>query len=421
MHQPDVCVGIVHARKIRFSLNTPYLFQGERVEGVSQEVTVSNGKIAWNGNLYEDVLLETDTRSAVKGETPSFTIEDVTIGKHFHWERKEAQTFSHSLHFIVSGDELCAVNRLPVEDYLVSVISSEMSASASLQFLKAHAVISRSWLLAQMEKRQRLLQGNGVEMQSACVQTDEEIMKWYDREDHTLYDVCADDHCQRYQGITRVSNPVVVQAVAQTRGQVLLYDGEICDARFSKCCGGHTEEFETCWEPVHKPYLVSLPDPFCETRDEDILRQVLTNYDQETRDFYRWTVTYTQAQLRRLIEKNLQMDLGDILDLVPLSRGKSGRIFRLKIVGTKRQIVIGKELEIRRVLSDSHLFSSAFTVERKGTDAGQTPATFVLHGSGWGHGVGLCQIGAAVMGEKGYMYDQILLHYYPGTKIRARY
>jgi SpoIID/LytB domain protein len=300
-----------------------------------------------------------------------------------------------------------------------------MSATASKEFLKAHAVISRSWLLAQMEKRKQL-DNSGAGFFS-FIKKDDEMIRWYDREDHTIFDVCADDHCQRYQGITKQSSPTVEQAISETRGQILAYGDEICDARFSKCCGGQTEEFQYCWEDNPKPYLVSFHDPYCDTHDKHILSQVLNDYDQETPDFYRWTVEYTQEQLSELVNRKLKDDFGTITDLIPLERGKSGRIWKLKIVGTKKTFTIGKELEIRRALSETHLYSSAFEVEKvsspESEEAGKdlNSLRFILHGSGWGHGVGLCQIGAAVMGEQGKSYDEILLFYYRNAQIHRLY
>jgi SpoIID/LytB domain protein len=287
-----------------------------------------------------------------------------------------------------------------------------MKATAGLELLKAHAVISRSWLLAQMKHREsNKQQKDGF---FSFIKKDDELIRWYDREDHTLFDVCADDHCQRYQGITKQTSRAVEQALKATRGQILLYDNEICDARFSKCCGGVTEEYQYCWEDTPKPYLVSVEDPFCNTHDKAVLSQVLNDYDMETNDFYEWTVEYTSQELTRIVNEKLKEDFGDIVDLVPLERGKSGRIWKLKIVGTKKTFTIGKELEIRRALSESHLYSSAFEVEK-------TAKGFRLKGKGWGHGVGLCQIGAAVMGQQGYSYDQILLHYYRGAEIMKIY
>lgn len=406
--EPNVHVGIVSAEKLTFSLNSPYMAKGEVLTG-EQTVEFSEGGILWNGNKYRNLKFSPNSDDA------SFSLHDVTIGVNFHWERKEKQTFEGTLLLIVEADKICAINCLPVERYLVSVISSEMSATSSIEFLKAHAVISRSWLLAQMKKRSEDKSASGF---FSFVKKDDELIKWYDRDDHTVFDVCADDHCQRYQGITKAANAHVTEAVKATRGQILKHNDVICDARFSKCCGGETEEYQYCWEDEQKPYLVSIRDaatedgvPFCNTKDAKILKQVLNDYDQETHDFYRWTVSYTASELAQLIQEKLGMDLGDIIDLVPVERGKSGRISKLRIVGSLRTFTIGKELEIRRVLSRTHLYSSAFDVEK-------THDGFVLNGKGWGHGVGLCQIGAAVMGERGYKYDDILLHYYRGAEIK---
>ena len=401
----NVKVGIVSAEKITFSLNKPYTAKGEDICG-EQNVEFSEGGILWNGNLWSELTF------TPKSSDASFSLNDVTIGVNFHWERKETQTFQGVLRLVVEEDKICAINELPVEQYLTSVISSEMSATSSLEFLKAHAVISRSWLLAQMKRRQeQKISGSGF---FSFIKKDDELIRWYDRDDHTIFDVCADDHCQRYQGITKQTNRHVVDAIKATRGQILMYGDEICDARFSKCCGGKTEEFQYCWEDTPKPYLVSIDDPFCNTRDKQIISQVLNDYDQETQDFYTWQVSYTPEELRNVIETKLKVQLGDIVDLVPLERGKSGRIWKLKIVGSERSYTIGKELEIRRALSETHLYSSNFTVEKRS-------GKFILHGRGWGHGVGLCQIGAAVMGERGFSYDQILLHYYKGAEIKTLY
>ena len=416
--EPTVTVGIISAEKIVFTLNKSYMAKGESITGL-QMVEFSEGGILWNGKLYRELKFSPESKDS------SFTIQDVTIGVNFHWERKETQTFQGMLRLVVEEDKVCAINELPVESYLTSVISSEMSAASSLEFLKAHAVISRSWLLAQMEKRKQL--SVGANNFFSFTKKDNEMIRWYDREDHTIFDVCADDHCQRYQGITKQSNQHVEEAIRATRGQILMYGDEICDTRFSKCCGGVTEEFQYCWEDTPKPYLVSIKDravgmdtDFCDTKDPAILRQVLNDYDQETHDFYRWTVEYTQEELRSLLERNLKMEFGEIVSLEALERGKSGRIWKLKIVGTKRQFTIGKELEIRRALSETHLLSSAFEVRSEKFVNG-VPQKFILHGKGWGHGVGLCQIGAAVMGERGYGYDEILLHYYKNAEIKKIY
>ena len=444
--QPNVNVGIVSGQKIHFSLNKPYLAKGEMVTG-EQEVAFSEGGILWNGNQYSSLTFHPQSADA------SFSLSDVTIGVNFHWERKETQTFLGTLHFVVESDKICAINELPVERYLESVISSEMSATSSLELLKAHAVISRSWLLAQMKKRREVAEsGNNF---FSFVKKDDRLIRWYDREDHTIFDVCADDHCQRYQGITKETSPHVAEAIRQTKGQILMDGDDICDARFSKCCGGVTEEFQYCWEDTQKNYLSSVrdiiqgvksvgsaspaplpslqdeaaadawirsnPPAFCNTTDKKILSQVLNDYDQETADFYRWKVTLTQEKLKQLLDEKLKMNFGDILDLQAEERGKSGRISKLRIVGTEKTFVIGKELEIRRALSDTHLYSSAFVVDRCDIDEKGVPQHFDIIGAGWGHGVGLCQIGAAVMGEEGFDYDAILLHYYQGAEIKKVY
>lgn len=434
--QPDVSVGIVSGSQIRFRLDAPYLVEGTLAEG-EQTVAFKEKGIHWKGKCYQELTFIPQQSDA------SFSLFDVTIGVNFHWERKETQTFLGRLKFIVNEDKVCAVNELPVESYLESVISSEMSATSSLELLKAHAVISRSWLLVQMQNRKDN-HGKGKPM-SSDMPTEGELIRWYDREDHTLFDVCADDHCQRYQGITKETSPQVAEAIRQTKGQVLLYDGEICDARFSKCCGGETEEFQYCWENLRKPYLVALrdathdkalqlnieadadrwirsnPESFCNTHDVKVLSQVLNNYDQETSDFYRWRVEYTQEQLQMLITEKLEIDFGHIIDLIPMERGTSGRLSKLKIIGDRKTLVIGKELEIRRALSKTHLYSSAFVVDALDRNEQGIPQRFVLIGAGWGHGVGLCQIGAAVMGERGYNYNEILLHYYKGATIEQIY
>lgn len=437
--EPEVKVGIVSGQKIHFSLNKPYLAKGETVIG-EQEVEFSEGGVLWNGNQYSSLTFHPQSADA------SFSLSDVTIGVNFHWERKETQTFLGTLRFVVESDKICAINELPVEKYLESVISSEMSATSSLELLKAHAVISRSWLLAQMKKRRDVAEsGNNF---FSFTKKEDMLIRWYDREDHTIFDVCADDHCQRYQGITKETSPHVAEAIRQTKGQVLLDGDEICDARFSKCCGGVTEEFQYCWEDTPKNYLTAVrdialgiestlpnltneeeaekwirfnPPAFCNTQDKRILSQVLNDYDQETVDFYRWKVTLTQEKLQQLIADRLKMDLGSILDMKSVERGTSGRISKLQIIGTEKTFTIGKELEIRRALSDSHLLSSAFIVDKYDIDEQGVPQRFELIGAGWGHGVGLCQIGAAVMGEEGYLYDAILLHYYQGAEIKKLY
>ena len=438
--EPKVSVGILSAPVINIVLLGDFNVAGTAVQGPQTISVTPEGRIAWAGQEFDgELLFEPAAADAI------FEIKDVVIGVNFHWERKEDQRFAGSARFIVEHGQLTIVNILPVEDYLLSVISSEMSAHASLELLKAHAVISRSWLLAQIDKNKQIVDSG--EKYCASTETDTERIKWYDREDHVNFDVCADVHCQRYQGVTRQSTAKVAEAINATRGQVLIYDGKLCDARFSKCCGGVFEEFENCWEPKHYHYLGarrdgvdennfpdlrneqnasewinSRPDAFCNTADAEILSQVLNNYDQETTDFYRWDVHYTQEQISELVRDRSGIDFGNIVDLQPVERGTSGRLVRLRFVGTKCTKVIGKELEIRRSLSKSHLYSSAFTVERHDVDpATGIPAAFTLHGAGWGHGVGLCQIGAAVMGAKGYDYLQILKHYFIDADIKALY
>lgn len=438
-NEPTVSVGIVSAKEVNFSLNEDYLFENKNICG-QQCVEYIDGKIRWNNKLYDEIYLKPTSIHS------SFTIADVTIGVNFHWERKEAQTFLGNLHLLVDNEKIYVINILPIECYLSSVISSEMKATSSVELLKAHAVISRSWLLAQISKRKESESDITHARQMGVNKANEHII-WYDRDDHKLFDVCADDHCQRYQGITNSDNPHVVNAIRETRGEILFYGNSICDARFSKCCGGITEEYQYCWENIKKPYLLSIqdtahaslpsdgtlekedaaldwisssPDAFCNTQDKRVLSQVLNNYDQETTDFFRWSIKYTQHELSQIIRSKSGIDFGEIMKLQPLSRGKSGRIYRLKIVGTKRTMIIGKELEIRRILSNTHLYSSAFIIEPDSTE-NDIPQTFTLRGAGWGHGVGLCQIGAAVMGDQGYTYREILEHYYKGITIKAVY
>lgn len=438
MTEPQIAVGILSGKEIQFSFPDEFISSdGMAISGIQQAV-YRKGKIYWQEKEYDEL-------SFTPQQTTSsfFELQDVTIGINFHWERKEVQRFKGELKIIVEDDKLTAINIISIEDYLTSVISSEMSVTASLELLKAHAVISRSWLLNKLRVENGELR--------VTVQPDNaahsQLIKWYDHEAHKNFDVCADDHCQRYQGITRTSTSRAIEAVSATRGEALMYEGKICDARFSKCCGGAFEEFQNCWENVRHPYLIGqrdsqttnkLPDltieaeadkwirtspvAFCNTQDKKILSQVLNNYDQETADFYRWKVSYSQEELSELIHKRSGIDFGKIIDLIPVERGTSGRLVRLKIVGTLRTLTIGKELEIRRTLSNSHLYSSAFVVDKEYKEEEQKiPSRFILTGAGWGHGVGLCQIGAAVMGEKGYKYEEILSHYYPGSMIERQY
>jgi stage II sporulation protein D len=441
---PEIQIGIISGKEISFTLNTVFRdhrsgisFTGKWIAGFS------DGKILLSNDNRKLELEAPVSLVRSDDQNSRFTIHGVTIGVDFHWQRNEDQIFKGSLKLIAENDLITAVNVLSVEDYLTSVISSEMRATSSEEFLKAHAVISRSWLLAQIEKGNKL-KAEGKKY-NACTRTEDEIVRWYDREDHQNYDVCADDHCQRYQGITRASSPAVEKVIRETYGEVLTYEGSICDTRYYKCCGGMTELFENAWEPVSQPYMPGIidnpvtppgygtdlskedaaekwilgtPEAFCNTSDWKVLSQVLNDYDQETNDFFRWSVSYSQKDLSDLVKMRTGTDFGIINELVPLERGVSGRITRLKIAGTLKTLIIGKELEIRKSLSKSHLYSSCFFVEKLVSDDG---IRFVLHGAGWGHGVGLCQIGAAMMGVKGFSYRQILMHYFSGASFEKLY
>ena len=398
--EPTISVGIVTAPEIKFRL------PGEPVRTARPDST---------GNGVEcDGECSPVLRFAPKAP---FELIDVPIGIGFHWQRNENQLFSGQLRIIADQGKLIAINDIGLESYLKSVISSEMSANASEALLRAHAVVSRSWLLRQLHDVGKHPCGLTSRTFTTEVdgQTVDELCCWHDREDHTLFDVCADDHCQRYQGLTRQTSPAVEAAVDATRGMVLTYGDEICDARFSKCCGGRSETFGNCWEDASHPYLEAVDDPFCDTTDTEILDQVLNGYDREAPDFYRWEAAYTPAELSGLIAQRSGVDFGDIEELRPLTRGQSGRIVRLLVRGSRRTMVVGKELEIRRWLSESHLRSSNFEVTR------EADGRFILRGRGWGHGVGLCQIGAAVMGAKGYSAREILQHYFPKSILTKIY
>jgi SpoIID/LytB domain protein len=443
---PEIEVGIMKSDKIRFRLDGNFLVaqSGLVFQGDAEASVVEGGISLVCGDRKmthkEAVILEPSDGAGCR-----FALHDVVIGIGFHWEQKEVQEFQGALKLMISNGEIQVVNVISLEDYLISVISSEMRGDSSPALLKAHTIISRSWLLAQIEK-QDVLAGSG-ESYELEHRTEEEYIRWYDREDHELFHVCADDHCQRYQGITRSHNPEVVKAVNETLGQVLEFEGKICDARFSKCCGGVVEEFQYCWEPVVHPYLKRVedapasaniksgdlkveanaeafirasPDAFCNTTDANLLRQVLNDYDQSSSDFFRWELRLSREEIAALIREKSGMDFGEIMDLIPVERGESGRLHKLKIIGSKRSLTIGKELEIRRWLSKSHLYSSAFIVEKENVENG-VPASFLLRGAGWGHGVGLCQIGAAVMASKGYTHQEILNHYFIGATIEKRY
>lgn len=421
-------VGILKCDRIKFEFIGAFSCENMDVDGL-QTISIQNGLLLWNGKSGECFSF------SPKNGDARFVLNDVVIGVGFHWQRKENQTFSGELMFIIENNQVRAINRLPVEDYLVSVISSEMSATSSLELLKAHTIISRSWLYAQLQnrgKRNSPIKG---------WQTEDETVRWYDRDNHMLFDLCADDHCQRYQGLTRAVNPNVRRAVKETENLVLKYDGKVCDARFSKCCGGMTERFSACWENEEMEYLKAfrdttdeteyvdltkedearrwienVPDAFCSNVSKEVMSQILNGYDCETNDFYRWKVRYSQSELSKLLVERSGINFGTVLELQPIERAASGRLVKLRIVGTKRVHTVGKELEIRRWLSASHLYSSAFVIDKE-IDNNTGEIFFLLKGAGWGHGVGLCQIGAAVMGEKGYDYKRILAHYYPGTCI----
>lgn len=434
--EPTVEVGIMRENEIKFSFLGD--FKQENSESILNgdfSVSFCNGKILFNSISY-DTLVFTPL-----SDSNTFELKNVTIGINFHWQRQENQQFKGAIKFIVLDGKIQAINIIHVEDYLTSVISSEMNATSDLELLKAHAIISRSWLLNKLVNKKKDLPPTSFT--DVAEDGTQRLIRWYDQQDHTHFDVCADDHCQRYQGCTKANTEAVKQAIASTYGQVLTFNNKICDARFYKSCGGATEYFENCWDASkHYPYLVpiadgenldisnlddetaakkwilSSPKAYCNTRDKKVLSQVLNNYDQETPDFFRWTVYYTQQELSNLVKEKSQIDFGNITDLIPLKRGASGRIIELKIVGDKKSMIVGKELEIRKWLSTSHLYSSAFIVE-KTENNGQI--SFTLKGAGWGHGVGLCQIGAAMMAHLGIDYHTILAHYYPNSTIEALY
>lgn len=440
MNEPNVSIGILTENEIRFELYGEYLLRGSEKKFSGRfKAVIQNGKIKISQDAKEIFAAEEFVFTPHDLETESFLLRDVVIGKNFHWEKKEKQRFRGILKFIKEKDQITAINILPLEEYLTSVISSEMSANSSLELLKAHAIVSRGWLLAQLDKKDRKAVSETI--------TETEIIRWYDRDDHTNFDFCADDHCQRYQGVTKIINENAATAITETRGIVLLHGETICDTRYSKCCGGITEPFENVWEPIAHPYLSpmidykfepdgtdsdltseraaerwikSSPHVFCNTSDKKILSQILVDFDKHTHDFFRWKVEYTQEEISELIKTKSKIDFGLIKDLVSVQRGQSGRIIKLQIIGTNKTLIIGKELEIRRTLSQSHLYSSAFIVSKENIVDG-IPQKFILLGAGWGHGVGLCQIGAAVMGEQGYTFDEILTHYFKGATIQKIY
>lgn len=442
--QPILNVGIMKSTHIEFILETGYRVGTNMIPQGNYTIELRKGKMILQGQSFLTIS-EEEIKLLPIFRTNSFVLKDVTIGIDFHWEQKEDQRFTGGIRFLIDQDAIQVINTIHLEDYLKSVISSEMSATSSVELLKAHAVISRSWLIAQINKKKEITgKHSGFDSQT---DTELEHIRWYDREDHYSFDVCADDHCQRYHGITKIISSTATGAVDDTIGEVLKSQQEICDARFSKCCGGISENFENNWEPIHKSYLVAVADnvplgtspnqnltqeplarewilsspmAFCNTTDKKILSQVLPSFDQKTTDFFRWTIQYSQEELSSLLKKKSGIDFGSILRLEPLERGPSGRIIKLRIVGDQKSLIVGKELEIRKWLSVSHLYSSAFVVNYEGMEDG-IPGKFIIHGAGWGHGSGLCQIGAAVMGEKGYTYDQILKHYFQGARLERIY
>lgn len=433
MSEPIIKVGILAAEEISFSLDGVFRFRGNNYSGVFL-AKLEDDKIFIGNEAFSEWLFEPLESSSV------IELHNVVIGVDFHWERRETQRFAGALQLIVEDGKIRVVNQVSTEEYLLSVISSEMSAKASLELLKAHAVISRSWLLYPI-----LNPESAAEPSEGFAVKEGQIRKWYERDAHHGYDVCADDHCQRYQGKSRANTPQVTEAIRQTSGMVLMHDNRICDARYYKACGGATEKFSSCWadrdfeylqpvsdrepgtvlpdltnEATAREWILSEPPAFCNTTDATVLSQVLNNYDQETTDFYRWKVRYSQTEIAGLLKRKSGIDFGSVLKLEALQRGPSGRIIELKITGTRQTVVVGKELEIRKWLSESHLYSSAFVVESIPGDS-DIPEAFELVGAGWGHGVGLCQIGAAVMGEKGYSFEQILTHYFSHAEIRKIY
>ncbi|RPI74272.1 MAG: SpoIID/LytB domain-containing protein [Ignavibacteriales bacterium] len=446
MKEPYINVGILSEKKIKFELYGDFTVSGFK-QTFSGRFTaeIQDNHIICRGakdkiEISNEIIFEPGSPAL-----DSFLIIDVPIGIKFHWERKEKQRFMGALKIFREDDNIWVINILPISMYLTSVISSEMSSKSSLQLLKAHAIISRSWLLAQIEKS-RSIKGN-KEKYKSVFRSKNEIIRWMDREDHSLFDVCADDHCQRYQGITKISSENSRTAIAETKGIVLTFNNKICDTRYSKCCGGISEAYENVWEPVKHDYLSSVvdykfeqenfntdfsseenvrkwikgnPPAFCNNSDTKILTQILVDFDQETKDFYRWEIKYSQEEIKKIINTKSGIDFGDILDLEPVERGESARLVKMKIVGSKKTLTIGKELEIRKVLSDTHLYSSAIIIDKENI-INNVPGSFIISGAGWGHGVGLCQIGAAVMAAQGYQFDEILLHYFKYAKLKKIY
>ena len=433
-NQPKITVGIMDRQaEVNGSLDENFRVDGFGLISGQFSGKAETGMIV----LFDEAHCEIARSSLIKltaSKNSIFTLFNVTIGNRFHWERKEGQTFQGDLLLQVHKDgTIAAINEIPLEDYLKSVISSEMSVEAPIEFLKAHAILSRSWLLAALDRKKKTKQ-TSIQVEKI---TEEEVIRWYDQEDHDLFDVCADDHCQRYQGITKTVSNQAEEAVQETLGMVITHQDQICDARYSKACGGLTEEFATAWDDKRVPYLTSIsdasiphppiktekeasawilsePEAYCNTKDEHLLKKILPDFDHETKNFFRWTIEYSREELEEILQNKSGFDFGTLQEIRPLRRGPSGRIYQLKIVGSKRNIVVGKELEIRRWLSPTHLYSSAFVVVVEGD-------RIIFHGAGWGHGVGLCQIGAAVMANQGFSAEQILKHYFKGIEIKKIY
>jgi SpoIID/LytB domain protein len=440
-NQPKITVGIMDRQaEVTGSLNGN--FRGEGFGPVSGRFSAKtmSGIIVLTDEAHLEIARSPSIRLTGLADS-TFELFHVTIGNRFHWERTEDQTFQGNLIFWPRQDgTITAINEIPLEDYLKSVISSEMSPQAPMEFLKVHAILSRSWLLAALERMKKTKETSLSGRQ--ITKKEGEVIRWYDREDHDLFDVCADDHCQRYQGIRKIGSAQTEEAVRQTLGRVITYQDEVCDARYSKACGGLTEDFDTAWDDKRVPYLTSIsdapvphppigteeeaarwilsgPEAYCHTEDERLLEKILPAFDRETKSFFRWTIEYSREELEEILREKSGFDFGDLKEIVPLLRGPSGRICRLKIVGSKKSMVVGKELEIRRWLSRSHLYSSAFLVKVK-YDRGKA-GRFTFHGAGWGHGVGLCQIGAAVMATRGFSAEETLKHYFRGVEIKKIY
>ena len=438
---PNIEVGILLRKNISFNLSGDYVLNNSKINfsGKCEAIIDQNQLVL----IYKDekIVCPNGVKFIPLNISENhFEVHKVVIGIDFHWEQEESQKFQGTLKLMIIDGLIQVINIVPIENYLYSVISSEMNANSSINLLKAHTIISRSWLIAQINAKE------AEQKEKDSEEINGEYIKWFDQEDHKHFHVCADDHCQRYQGISRSLNPNVIQSVNETKGMVLIYENKICDARFSKSCGGHTELYENCWDETSHPYLKDFPDidtdtkvsydlkkeedaknfilnapnSFCNTNDKHILSQVLNDYDQTTTDFYRWKVEYKQEEISALIQKKSAMNFGKILGFQAIERGESGRLIKLKIIGSEKELIIGKELLIRKWLSESHLYSSAIIIE-PGEIKNGIPESYTIHGSGWGHGVGLCQIGAAVMGEKNYDYKEILKHYYRGAIIEKHY